>query len=104
MLSHFLSARCCLDSDPGPWSLLMLLVHAPAEAVTWDDFGNGFTSPPGGDLYHNRSVLSFHFYIPPQVRSASPSLLSDVLLRVDAALDAAAAHFCLFFCVACSSL
>jgi len=30
--------------------------------VTWDDFGPGFTSAPGGDEYANRSVLAFHYY------------------------------------------
>ena len=37
------------------------------EGVTWDDFGVGFESVPGGDLYRNRSVLSYHFYIPPSL-------------------------------------
>ena len=35
------------------------------EPVTWDDFGVGFKKVPGGDAYQNRSVLSYHFYIPP---------------------------------------
>ena len=32
------------------------------EPVTWDDFGVGFESVPGGDSYRNRSVLSYHYY------------------------------------------
>ena len=32
--------------------------------VTWADLGVGFTAPPGGDA--NRSVVSYHFYTPPQ--------------------------------------
>ena len=35
------------------------------EGVTWDDFGVGFQSVPGGQQYQNRSVLSYHFYTPP---------------------------------------
>ncbi|CAB3989848.1 endoglycoceramidase-like [Paramuricea clavata] len=35
------------------------------EPVTWDDFGVGFKKVPGGDAYQNRSVLSYHYYIPP---------------------------------------
>lgn len=34
--------------------------------VTWDDFGAGFTAPPGGMDYANRSVLGYHYYKPPQ--------------------------------------
>lgn len=37
------------------------------EGVTWDDFGVGFNSVPGGDEYRNRSVLSYHYYIPPSI-------------------------------------
>ena len=39
------------------------------EAVTWDDLSNGFEIVPGGTAYRNRSVLSYHFYEPPQVRT-----------------------------------
>ena len=35
------------------------------EPVTWDDFGVGFEAVPGGSDYQNRSVLSYHYYIPP---------------------------------------
>ena len=35
------------------------------EPVTWDDFAVGFEEVPGGDAYQNRSVLSYHYYIPP---------------------------------------
>ena len=37
------------------------------ESVTWADLGTGFTEVPGGELYQNRSVLSYHFYIPPDL-------------------------------------
>ncbi|KAI9206222.1 glycoside hydrolase superfamily [Polychytrium aggregatum] len=32
------------------------------ESVTWDNFVVGFTQPPGGKEYRNRSVLSYHHY------------------------------------------
>lgn len=35
------------------------------EGVTWDWFGVGFTQVPGGDAWRNKSVLSYHFYTPP---------------------------------------
>lgn len=35
------------------------------EGVTWDFFEVGFTHVPGGELYQNRSVLSYHYYEPP---------------------------------------
>jgi len=35
------------------------------EGVTWDFFEVGFTHPPGGESYQNRSVLSYHYYEPP---------------------------------------
>lgn len=35
------------------------------EGVTWDDYVSGFTSVPGGDVYRNRSALTFHYYVPP---------------------------------------
>ena len=37
------------------------------EGITWDDFGVGFDTVPGGELYRNRSVLSYHYYIPPSL-------------------------------------
>eukprot|EP01101_Sappina_pedata_P006105 TRINITY_DN2952_c0_g1_i2.p1 TRINITY_DN2952_c0_g1~~TRINITY_DN2952_c0_g1_i2.p1 ORF type:complete len:493 (-),score=126.54 TRINITY_DN2952_c0_g1_i2:52-1530(-) len=37
------------------------------EGVTWDDVVSGFDSVPGGPDYANRSVLSFHFYQPPNL-------------------------------------
>lgn len=37
------------------------------EGVTWDDFGVGFEEVPGGNDYVNKSVLSFHFYVPPDI-------------------------------------
>ena len=35
------------------------------EGVTWDFFVVGFTKVPGGVDYQNRSVLSYHYYEPP---------------------------------------
>ncbi|XP_057303552.1 endoglycoceramidase-like isoform X1 [Hydractinia symbiolongicarpus] len=35
------------------------------EGVTWDFFAVGFTKVPGGAKYQNRSVLSYHYYEPP---------------------------------------
>lgn len=32
------------------------------ESVTWDNFKVGFTAPPGGAEYANKSVLSYHHY------------------------------------------
>ena len=38
------------------------------ESTTWDDFvPMGFEHPPGGFDYSNRSVVSFHFYHPPNL-------------------------------------
>ena len=37
------------------------------ESVTWDETEVGFEKVPGGDAYANRSVISFHFYDPPEV-------------------------------------
>lgn len=35
------------------------------EGVTWDFFDVGFSKTPGGTEYQNRSVLSYHYYEPP---------------------------------------
>ena len=35
------------------------------EGTTWNFFGAGFKQVPGGGLYRNRSVLSYHYYEPP---------------------------------------
>lgn len=35
------------------------------EGVTWDWFNVGFKHVPGGDAWQNKSVLSYHFYVPP---------------------------------------
>ena len=35
------------------------------EGVTWDFFEVGFSKVPGGAEYQNRSVLSYHYYEPP---------------------------------------
>jgi endoglycosylceramidase len=37
------------------------------EGTTWSDFGAGFKSVPGGQNYRNRTVLSYHHYIPPNL-------------------------------------
>lgn len=39
--------------------------------VTWDDAGAGFTAPPGGAHFANRSVLAYHYYRPPQISFAA---------------------------------
>jgi len=39
--------------------------------VTWDDAGPGFTAPPGGEEYADRSVLAFHYYEPPQMSTTA---------------------------------
>ncbi|XP_065883588.1 endoglycoceramidase-like isoform X2 [Dysidea avara] len=36
------------------------------EGVTWGYLSDGFEEVPGGTAYCNRSVLSYHFYEPPQ--------------------------------------
>lgn len=38
------------------------------ESITWDEGEVGFEKVPGGEQYNNRSVLAWHFYIPPLVR------------------------------------
>lgn len=35
------------------------------EGTTWDFFSVGFDKVPGGENYRNRSVLSYHYYEPP---------------------------------------
>ena len=35
------------------------------EGTTWDFFAAGFKHVPGGEAYNNRSVLSYHYYEPP---------------------------------------
>eukprot|EP01088_Endostelium_zonatum_P010738 TRINITY_DN2431_c0_g1_i1.p1 TRINITY_DN2431_c0_g1~~TRINITY_DN2431_c0_g1_i1.p1 ORF type:complete len:372 (+),score=62.72 TRINITY_DN2431_c0_g1_i1:185-1300(+) len=37
------------------------------ESVTWDDITVGFDQVPGGNNYLNRSVLSYHLYVPPNI-------------------------------------
>lgn len=37
------------------------------ESTTWDETNVGFEKVPGGETYANRSVISYHFYIPPLV-------------------------------------
>lgn len=39
--------------------------------VTWGDLGSGFSAPPGGAAYGNRTVMSYHFYQPPQFSAKS---------------------------------
>jgi len=51
------------------WYLIMAVTFCSVyfESVTWDDLSDGFETVPGGETYRNRSVLSYHFYEPPQV-------------------------------------
>jgi endoglycosylceramidase len=37
------------------------------EPTTWSDFGSGFDRVPGGSDYRNRTVLSYHYYTPPDL-------------------------------------
>lgn len=46
---------------------MYIMISVYFESVTWDELTVGFEQPPGGFDYANRSVLSYHFYIPPQV-------------------------------------
>ncbi|CAD7924585.1 unnamed protein product [Amoebophrya sp. A120] len=44
--------------------------------VTWADMGdhvtyNGFSHPPGGHGYKDRSVMAYHYYMPPQETNSS---------------------------------
>jgi endoglycosylceramidase len=42
------------------------------EPVTWDNiFPTGFSEPPGGPSYANRSIFSYHYYSPPDVTAQS---------------------------------
>jgi len=34
--------------------------------VTWGDLGSGFSAAPGGAKYSNRTVMTYHYYDPPQ--------------------------------------
>eukprot|EP00928_Gymnodinium_smaydae_P021560 TRINITY_DN18432_c0_g1_i1.p1 TRINITY_DN18432_c0_g1~~TRINITY_DN18432_c0_g1_i1.p1 ORF type:complete len:551 (+),score=94.55 TRINITY_DN18432_c0_g1_i1:165-1817(+) len=53
--------------------------------VPWSDLhdhevDDGFTHAPGGDEYSNRSVLTFHYYIPPQVNNSERTYV-DIMLK-----------------------
>ena len=52
------------------------------ESVTWDELTVGFEQPPGGPEYANRSVLSYHFYIPPQVFNVTCHFWLELFLAV----------------------
>ena len=45
--------------------------------ITWGDRGSGFTAAPGGAAYANRTVVTYHYYIPPQT-SAEGQVRSHV--------------------------
>eukprot|EP01121_Diplochlamys_sp_Union-15-3_P017331 TRINITY_DN6080_c0_g1_i1.p1 TRINITY_DN6080_c0_g1~~TRINITY_DN6080_c0_g1_i1.p1 ORF type:complete len:410 (-),score=39.87 TRINITY_DN6080_c0_g1_i1:66-1184(-) len=47
------------------------------EPVTWADYGSGFTEVPGGDDYKNRSVLSYHHYVPPDINVEDTFLVRE---------------------------
>ena len=51
------------------------------ESVTWDETGVGFEKVPGGSDYANRSVLSYHFYIPPMVLSTL-AIFQRIITRI----------------------
>jgi len=46
--------------------------------ITWGDLGSGFSAAPGGDAYANRTVLTYHYYDPPQF-SAEEQILSHAV-------------------------
>lgn len=48
------------------------------ESVTWDEWTVGFESVPGGSENERRSVLSYHFYVPPDV-SVVKMTVSDII-------------------------
>ena len=54
-----------------PLSCTISLHSVYFESITWDELTNGFEHVPGGDSYRNRSVVSYHFYIPPDVSQCS---------------------------------
>ena len=66
------------------------------ESVTWDELTVGYDHVPGGPEFANRSVLSWHFYIPPLVGHIIVVILtimqvcrivSVVILQVSATLS-----------------
>ena len=64
--------QCHSDHIVVMWLCIMCIIWQCVcsvyfESVTWDELTVGFAEPPGGFDYSNRSVLSYHFYIPPQV-------------------------------------
>ena len=48
-------------------SILCIFHSIFFEPLTFDITTTGFDHVPGGQAYSNRSVLSYHFYVPPQV-------------------------------------
>ena len=58
--------------------------------VIWDNGGAGFTAPPGGVSYANRSVLTYHYYNPPQT---SVELQFDSFNKSARRLNVAACSF-----------
>lgn len=47
------------------------------ESVTWDEGEVGFEDVPGGSTYANRSIISWHFYIPPMVSRSLAVMLAN---------------------------
>eukprot|EP01052_Picozoa_sp_SAG31_P036813 SAG31_NODE_4648_length_3069_cov_1.952525_2_plen_340_part_00 len=81
--------------------------------IIWDDQGAGFSAPPGGPAYANRSVLSYHYYNPPQTTvglqfdsfNKSARRLKVMQLAYDAAClcdGRAALSICPFHAILCS--
>ena len=60
---------CCSSSQgfPAPTMVSNPNLQPQPLQVTWGDYGSGFTAAPGGEAYANRTVMTYHFYEPPQM-------------------------------------
>ena len=63
----------CMENACGIFRecFLLCICSVYFEGVTWEGHTSGFDHVPGGDEYRNRSVLSYHFYRPPDVRKVT---------------------------------
>ena len=46
--------------------------------LTWGNFGSGFSEAPGGAQYRNRTVVTYHFYDPPNNFGAKQQVAAHV--------------------------
>lgn len=60
--------------------LLIFFPGTPWSDVRGHEMNDGFTHPPGGPQYANRSVLSFHYYEPPQAVDSEELYIGKVML------------------------